>query len=361
MFDWVPVEIYARTYHQVIGAMVFVILLESIGSRYKTGNKFRILGFVTLVFIILYMGSRPISGFYFGDMRTYANIFEDYANGMPITSTVDILFHLFTAFASKTMTVEAYFMVCAFLYVIPLYLVCKKWFGVYWFYGFLFVVGAFSFWAYGTNGIRNGIAGSLFLLGISREKRLWQIAWIVIAINFHKTMILPTGGFILANFYNRPQRVILIWLLCIPFSLVAGGFFEGFFAGLGFDDDRVTYLTEGNVHGDEFASTGFRWDFLMYSATAVFAGWYYIIKKGYRDKVYFWLFNTYIFANAFWVLVIRANFSNRFAYLSWFMIGLVIIYPLLRVKMIERQFEKIGLILLFYYSFTYIMNVILAK
>jgi hypothetical protein len=174
-------------------------------------------------------------------------------------------------------------------------------------------------------------------------------------------MILPTGGFILANFYNRPQRVVLIWILCIPFSLVAGGFFEGFFAGLGFEDDRLAYLTEENIHGDEFAYTGFRWDFLMYSATAVFAGWYYIIKKGYRDKVYFWLFNTYIFANAFWVLIIRANFSNRFAYLSWFMIGLVIIYPLLRVKLLEKQFEKIGLILLFYYSFTYVMNVILAK
>ena len=361
MFDWIPIDIYVRTYHQVIGAMVFVVLLESLGSKYKTGNKFRILGFITLVFIILYMGSRPISGRYFGDMRTYANYFQSYADGTPITSTVDILFHLFTKIASKIMTVEAYFMACAFIYVVPLYLVCKKWFGLYWFYGFLFVVGAFSFWTYGTNGIRNGIAGSLFLLGVSREKRLWQIVWIIAAVNFHKSMILPTGGFILANFYNRPQRVVLIWILCIPFSLVAGGFFEGFFAGLGFEDDRLAYLTEENIHGDEFAYTGFRWDFLMYSATAVFAGWYYIIKKGYRDKVYFWLFNTYIFANAFWVLIIRANFSNRFAYLSWFMIGLVIIYPLLRVKLLEKQFEKIGLILLFYYSFTYVMNVILAK
>src|SRR5690554_7738769 len=119
----------------------------------------------------MYMGSMPLSGFSSWNMRTYDNNFEDYANGMPITSTVDILFHLFTAFASKTMTVEAYFMVCAFLYVVPLYLVCKKWFGLYWFYGFLFVVGAFSFWAYGTNGIRNGIAGSFFLMR-SEERRV---------------------------------------------------------------------------------------------------------------------------------------------------------------------------------------------
>ena len=126
-------------------------------------------------------------------------------------------------------------------------------------------------------------------------------------------------------------------MLCIPISLAAGGFWENFFGSLGFQDDRLSYLTEGNVNDDDFSSTGFRWDFLLYSATAVYAGWYFIIKKGFEDKIYFWLFNTYVFANAFWILVIRANFSNRFAYLSWFMMALVIIYPLLKKEMIKPK------------------------
>src|SRR5690606_25184293 len=109
------------------------------------------------------------------------------------------------------------------------------------------------------------------------------------------------------------------------------------------------------VEEGKFSSTGFRWDFLLYSSTAVFAGWYYIVKRNYKDKIYFWLFNTYVFSNAFWILVIRANFSNRFAYLSWFMIGLVIIYPLLKQQIIPKQHQVIGLILIAYFSFTFFM------
>jgi hypothetical protein len=221
----------------------------------------------------------------------------------------------------------------------------------------MFLITAFSFWAYGTNGIRNGIAGSFFLLGISREKRLWQLVWIILAIGFHKSLILPVGAFVLANFYNNPKKLIYLWLGCIPLSLVAGGFFETFFATLGFEDDRVSYLTEV-ADASQFENTGFRWDFLVYSATAVFAGWFYIFKRNYKDKVYFWLYNTYILTNAFWILVIRANYSNRFAYLSWFMISLVIVYPLLKQYIVSKQYKKIGIILFGYFSFTFIMNLL---
>ncbi len=134
-----------------------------------------------------------------------------------------------------------------------------------------------------------------------------------------------------------------------------------FFASLGFEDERVLYLTHGNIIDDDFSSTGFRWDFLIYSATAVFAGWYFIVKKGFNDKVYVTLFTTYVFANAFWILVIRANFSNRFAYLSWFMMALVIIYPFLKQELIPRQHKVLAKVMLVYVAFTFVMNVVLAR
>jgi hypothetical protein len=316
-------------------------------------------GICISVFVLLYIGLRPIHGVFL-DMTTYNRAFLRYAKGAMIVSANDLFFHVFTKFLSSFVSASTYFFICATLYVVPLYVVCKKWFHTYWLYGFLFLVCAFSFWAYGTNGIRNGIAGSLFLLGVSREKRLWQVIWFILAIGFHKTMLLPIAGFVLANFYNQPKKMIVFWVLSIPASLVAGGVFETFFGSLGFDD-RLEYLAEDDIDSDKFSSIGFRWDFVAYSAAAIYAGWYYIVKKGYRDKVYFWLFNTYVFANAFWILVIRANFSNRFAYLSWFMIGLVIIYPLLKQKIISSQHKKIGLILLAYFAFTFLMNVILIK
>ena len=108
-------------------------------------------------------------------------------------------------------------------------------------------------------------------------------------------------------------------------------------------------------------AASFRWDFLLYSATGVYAGWYYIIKKNFDDTFYIRLFNIYLIANAFWVLVIRANFSNRFAYLSWFMLGVIIIYPLLKQNFLSNQHRVIGGVLIIYFAFTYLMNVILVK
>ena len=359
MFNWVPLELYTPIYYYLLLAVVVIVFLDSQTQSRPSGDKYKVFGVLILCFILLYMGFRPISGRYFGDTSTYAQHFENYSYGANITSTKDLLFHTLMKQSSYVVDVHFFLFFCACLYVAPLYIVSRKWFKELWFFGFLFFITAFSFWAYGTNGVRNGIAGSLFLLGVSREKRLFQIFWIVIAINFHKTMFLPTAGFVLANIYNQPKKLILFWVLCIPLSLVGGGAFETFFGGLGFDD-RLSYLTAGNVNNDEFSSTGFRWDFLLYSATAIYAGWYYIIKKGYKDKVYFWLFNTYIFANAFWILVIRANFSNRFAYLSWFMIGLVIIYPLLKKQIVPKQYKVFGLILIAYFSFTFLMNVVLG-
>lgn len=362
MIEIVPLEYYIQTHFIIMLVVVILTFVNSQSLSLSSGQNFgymRNMGWFYFFFVLLYMGLRPVSGVYFGDMATYRRIFLSYASGDPISSAKDIIFHLFTKISSQTMSITSYFLLCAALYMVPLLVVCKKWFQDYWFYGFMFLVTAFSFWAYGTNGIRNGIAGSFFLLGMSRDKRIWQILWLFLAIGFHKSMFLPTVAFIFANIYNQPKKLIYIWLLCIPLSLVGGGFFESFFASLGFEDDRLSYLTEGNVNNDDFSSTGFRWDFLLYSATGVFAGWFFIIKRKFEDKIYFWLFNTYILTNAFWILVIRANFSNRFAYLSWFMIGLVIIYPLLKQYLISKQYQKIGLILLLYVSFTFFMNVLL--
>lgn len=355
--DFIPLELYTPLYHYTILMVTLIVFFELNNLGYKKSK----IGFLLLGFIILYMGLRPISGRYFGDMGTYATTFQNFQYGDTLSFENDVVFNFFMKFCSQLMSVHFFFLTCAFIYVYPLYLVCKKWFPNYWFYAFLLLVSSFSFWSFGTNGIRNGLATSVFLFGVSREKRLLQIGFILLAIGVHKSLILPSLGFLVAQFYNKPKVMIAFWTLCIPLSLLAGGFWETFFASLGFEDDRISYLTEGNVNDDEFSSSGFRWDFLLYSATAVFAGWYFIVKKGFEDKIYFWLFNTYVFANAFWILVIRANFSNRFAYLSWFMMALVIIYPLMKKEMIKNQYKVLARVMLIYFAFTFLMNVILAK
>ena len=178
----------------------------------------------------------------------------------------------------------------------------------------------------------------------------------LLSTTFHKTTILPIAAFILTYFYNNPKVYFKAWLACIPISLILGNIFIIIFSSLGFGgDDRLSgYLTSQQEEGT-FSSTGFRWDFLFHSGFAVFAGWYFVIKKNFKDKMYNQLLNTYLICNGFWILIIKANFSNRFAYLSWFMMALVIIYPLLKEKFFINQHVMIGKVVVIYFSFTYLM------
>lgn len=360
MFDWVPLRSYTDIHYIVLLLIVLVLYGHSLNTPLASLQNKKTLysfGIFVLIYVLLYMGLRPVSGF-FGDMVTYNRTFKGYAYGMPITSKRDLLFQYFMFYSSKVMTATSFFFVCAALYTVTLWAACKKWFGHLGGLPFLMLVASFSFWAYGTNGIRNGIATSLFLFAISRDRWVWRILLLWLAFNVHSSMAIPIAAYAIANIYTQPKTFLYFYILCIPLSLVAGGAFQSMFAGM-MEDDRVSYLTAGNVNNDNFSSTGFRWDFLAYSASAVYAGWWYIFKKKYDFPFYKVLYCTYLAANGFWILVIKANFSNRFAYLSWFMMAIVIIFPLLKHKFVPNQNQLIAYILLAYYGFTFFMNYIL--
>nr|WP_209390150.1 EpsG family protein [Chryseobacterium sp. RR2-3-20] len=309
------------------------------------------------VFTLFYIGFRPISG-KFLDMTTYNYEFEYYkSGGDPTKIKSDYFFWYLTYFTSKFLNANQYFFLLACFYIIPLFIVSKIFFKKYAFYSFFLFVASFSFWAYGTNGIRNGIATSIFLLVFVTDKRWLQVLILCISIQFHSSMIIPTIGFIVANLYKNPKNIVYAWFGCIPISLVLGDVIQTLFAGL-IEDDRTSYLTEGNINNDNFSSVGFRWDFVLYSFSAVYAGYFYIIKKKFNDNKYRIIYSTYVITNAFWILVIKANFSNRFAYLSWFLMAIVIIYPLLKKQLFKDPYKAIIYVTLAYFGFTFFMNVI---
>ncbi|WP_136481124.1 EpsG family protein [Cognatitamlana onchidii] len=357
MIDFFPVELYYTYY---INFLLFVILfttLHTVLLRMDDPKNIKYLNFfgiLCLVFSIIYMGLRPIHGI-FTDMMTYASHYNRYAHGMPIIVKSDIWFHLFMKFCSQIFSPNMFFLLCAFLYIYPMYVISKKFFQKYWFYSFIMFIISFSFWAYGVNGIRNGIATSFFLLAFAyNNKRMVMITCMIIASMFHKTLLLPTLAYIITLFHDNPKTYLKLWFLTIPLSLTLGSIWIELFSSLGFADDRLGAYLSGSKD-EKFESLGFRWDFLFYSGFAVFAGWYFIFKKKFVDIYYNRLFSIYLIANSFWILVIRANFSNRFAYISWFMMGIIIIYPLLRQRLYQNQNLIIGRVLMLYFSFTYFM------
>jgi len=365
MINFVPLAYYATIYYNII---LLIILMTWLHTQSFSGfskdtfvfnNKY---GFVLFWFILLYMGLRPVS-YYFGDMGSYAKVFNIYASGGFPGITKDIGFYTLMKFLSYFQSQTIFFFIIAILYTAPLYFATKKWFPKYYFFAFLLLSASYSFWAYGTNGLRNGLATSFVILAFSfRDKKWFMYLLFAIAFSFHSSVILPITAYFITLFIRKSSIYFIGWGASILLSLTMGSFWESFFVNLGFgqEDKLQAYFGNKEVYEDSFAYTGFRWDFLIYSSMAVAIAYYFIFIKKIKDKHYKQLVNIYLTTNAFWILVIRASFSNRFAYLSWFLMGIIVIYPFLKQVYWKNQFSIIGMITLLYFSFTYIMFVILG-
>jgi hypothetical protein len=363
----VPLELYSSVYFNIL--LLFVLILYSIVSKKQEqgnveANNLNLFGFVFFGFVFLYMASRPIS-FVFADMGVYAKEFNSLANNENSYIGKDLGFDLLIRFCSKIMSVELFFVTCALLYILPLYLASKKYFGKFWVYSFFMLVISMSFWAYGTNGIRNGLATSFFIFALSRDKLWSKIGFIIIAVLFHKSLLLVAFAFVISKYYTNTKAYLAVWFLTIPLSLALGSFWETFFFNLGLVEENklAGYLIDDAAVVDQLIElkVGFRWDFLLYSATGVFAGWFFIFKKKYNDSHYIQLYSMYLTVNAFWILVIRANYSNRFAYLSWFLLSIIIIYPLLKQDFFKNQYKVLGKIIFGYFMFTYLINFVFGN
>ncbi len=225
----------------------------------------------------------------------------------------------------------------------------------------LFVLASLMFFSFGVNGIRNGLACHIVLLAMSflfEGKYLIGGLLCVVALGIHRSTALPIAAILAGMFVIKNVRyAVYIWIASIVLSLVAGNAFISFFASLGFDDRMASYgLSDEYI--EQFSRNGFRWDFLLYSAMPILMEWYVSVRRGIQDNWYNAMSVAYCLSNAFWVLVIRAEFSNRFAYLSWFMYPFVIAYPLINMPVWGDQDRRTGQILLAYCGFTLFMNLV---
>lgn len=318
------------------------------------------------ILIILFLGLRPTYGYFFGDSIYYMHSYNQYNDYVPIDWSQEWLWVNFSVFLkSLGFDVSQYFLVIETIYCGLMLATCIKlmrnntWIAV------LFCFASFSFYGYAINGLRNGMALSIIMYAIAlfsdkNYERIIAALLMIIGLGIHRSTALASLSYIVAFFFiKEPKYAIGFWLLSIIISLFAGNTIGDFFASLGFDD-RTSYFNEASEseYADQFSSTGFRFDFLLYSAMPILMTWYVTIKRNFQDKTFNTIAITYILANAFWIMVIRSSYSNRFAYLSWFLYPIVIAYPLLRMDIWKDQNKKIALILFLYAGFTFFMNFI---
>jgi hypothetical protein len=323
------------------------------------------------ILLMIFFGLRPISGYYFGDTSTYLYSYNtltgDSLNDIRVNTKEEWLWiAMQTVSHFLHLSVNGFFIIVAAGYIGLMYWTCRRFMPSNVWIAMLFCMTAFSFYSYGINGIRNGLACSMTLLAFSffldadnKQGKIIAIIIVLLAMGIHRTVMLPAICMLIAYFLIKDtKQAIGFWAFSIVLSLVAGTAVSNFFAGLGFDDRMAEYLVNDKSTMSQFSNTGFRWDFLLYSAMPIWLGYYITVTRGIKDKVYSLLINTYILCNAFWVMVINASFSNRFAYLSWFMYPIVLAYPLLKVKIWRDQDRKTAYILLAQEAFTFFMWII---
>jgi len=323
------------------------------GSPNSAGNAWSLASVLTL-----FLGTRPSSGA-FGDMGIYRkDFFEKYFYGTddsvsrasePLWEGLQNLAH---HVAPSTSVYDQFilfsFLVCA-VYILFMCWACVRLNRRCAYLLLLFQVANFQFYVYCVNGMRNGMACSMVLLALTymtphTADKVKAAALCICAYLIHNSVIVPVAAIFGSYFFLRDTRkCIYVWLGAIALSFVAGHMVEDLLIGFGFDSRVEGYLTNHDAQIlSEFGAGvevkyGFRWDFLLYSFAPIWLGWYVVCRRRITDQWYTLLLNSYILANSVWVLAIRALSSNRFAYLSWFMYGLVVAYPLFRFRIYRHQ------------------------
>ncbi len=325
-------------------------------------------GIMITVFLILYMGYRPIST-YFGDTVIYDKMFNDYiATKQPFQLEWDKewLFHNLNNWCAHYADIHTLFLICTILYVGSIWLACARIFKNYYYIPLIVFFCMFTFWDYGVNGVRNGVGSSLFILAITYiNNPPVALAIAILGCGFHSTVYLMIACAGLAYLITNSYYYLSGWIASIGISYAIGGRIQGLIGGIGMlgGDDRLSdYLTATTDASNYIQVTGtFRWDFLAYSAIGVAVGYYFIFRCNYRDKFYHWIYNTYLATNAFWILVIRAMFSNRFAQISWFILPLVLIYPFMRERFWSNHEKILAMAIAIFYAFGFYTNILLPQ
>lgn len=353
---WIIIAILTFAYYRNIRHLPMPIAFDK--------GKYWIMVLIALGFTFV-VGLRPVSP-YFGDTVNYAYSY-DWMIGDPKPtedSRGELIWSVMMWWFAQHFSVNIFFLFVEVLYVVPLIIACKKLAPNRPEIMLLFTMSAFSFFSYGTNGIRNGMACSLIILALALMRgKMWEkiVAGLLafVAFNCHRSTALPILCMVVCLFYGNTKHYIYFWVASIILSLVAGGWVESLFTGLGFDDRLDSYSTMSEEEEEMFSSLGFRWDFLLYSSMPIVLGWYIVFKRGIRDKEYSYLLNSYIACNAFWVMMIRASYSNRFAYLSWFLYPIVLAYPLLKLPVFKEDNNRnVAYILAAHTGFTLFMALI---
>lgn len=349
----ISAEYYHTVYLTIVTLLTFICCNNSFSK-----NSSKVSAYILFVVTTCFIGFRPLSGRVFVDMGNYSQLYSLVKWRGFNFETDNLLFdNLFVYLADSGINITFFFLLIAAIYFGGMLIACNKWFPNNVLLSFLVCLAAFSTFSFATNGIKAGAAASIFLVALAYRNNLYiAIPLALISWGFHHSMQLPVVAYLLSIKFKQTSWYFRFWIVCLVLSLLHVTTFQTLFAGWT-DDQGAGYLNQ--IDAEFVTHKGFRADFVFYSIFPIIMGYYAIVKYNFKDKLYGVLLRTYILTNAIWLLCMYAPFTNRIAYLSWFMYPVLIIYPCMKNEgsnwlLVSKRNLVVGLHL----SFTLFMNII---
>ena len=350
-------------YYQTLFLFLVTVVTLFVGRRYSTYHYSRVFSgekepnvypLLLMIVMVIFIGTRPIN-WIFVDMLNCANEWDIIWNEGVFRFSLDrenFLFDNLRAFmATAGMPVELFFLLNSIIYFGGIYIACRKFFPNDTLFTFVMYLAAFSTFSYGTNGIKAGSAASLFLIALAyRDNLKVSIPFAIASWGFHHSMIMVLCSYLVVLWVKKPKYYFIFWFFSFLVAALHISTFQVLFSR--FADER------GQEYLENIIGSGFRLDFILYSSMPVLVGYIAVFKKGIRSLMYDSILCLYLMTNSIWMLCMYASFTNRIAYLSWFLYPIALIYPFLKEKWGENQFNSAKLVSYGHLSFTLFMSIV---
>ena len=356
----------AYLYHYIYLSIVTIVSILCVIHYYKTVDDLRtrkstIPALVLLVLMILFIGWRPIDKT-FVDMADYALIMHMRQGDEFIFNwnTENIIYDNLQAFwCSERLPLGWFFFLFSVIYFSGIFIATRKLFQLNTLLNFLVYLGAFSTFSFGTNGIKAGAAASLFLVAVAYRKELFiSIPFLLLSLGFHHSMTLPITAFVVAYLFHDKRYYLAFWVVSFILAAFHVTYFQEFLAG--YADERGAHYLEiiDPSRRENTGATGFRLDFIIYSAIPIFLGYYLSTKHKLESATFDFLWCLYVLSNSVWLLCTYASYTNRIAYLSWCIYPFVLIYPFVNFAWSDRQEVYLRRCVFLHLGFTIFMTTI---
>lgn len=302
---------------------------------------------VLISYITYYIGSRDLN---IGvDTIAYWYKFDATQRiGQPDLSK-DLLFDLYVYLFAKTTSFNIFLFFSAIIYIVVAYISFNMIFKKYVLFAILIFLISPCFFQFGINVMRNGMAASLFLLGIGMHYKKYKLYLIpmIMSVFFHISMVAPLVVFFFTKYVKSTKIFISIWCIFLLLTVlgVDNSMSQLIFSS-GFIGSRLETFTDGL--NNEQAS----WiSFFTFRALPIFVGCYFLFVRKFEDSFFIQLLNCYILLNILYLVMFSHIFSLRFSYLSEFMTPILLIYPFIYGCNWKLKSIKLSVILLFVFLF----------